>query len=305
MRPLEAPEPFALFLLPPLWSIVSDYFDPAERWYCADIKTFRIRSPFVTSKELLDVVIRKNHPHILGSLCDLNNHRFSACPLDHVAINMMILYDRAEMLEHVRKHNRKAVATFYENDGRRAAHISVNHGSLEVIRWERRRGYRLERKETMATLAYYGHTEVLKQLRADRWPWDAETYTAAIRGNVLSTIEWLRTSDLDISEVNICKHINTADTLEYFVNTAPDEILLDKMLCYAVHNSSLSMVRYLIENTRVMDLVPESEVVGWTCSNHVHIIQYLLGRGFPRPRRLPGLMTLAVERWLRANYDDY
>lgn len=300
---MQAPEPFALYLLPPLWSIVSDYFDRAERWYYAGAKTFRICSPFVASKELLDVVIANNHLHILGPLwC----RRFiTMCPPDHAAITMMILYDRAEMLECVRKRSRKTIATYYGRDGRGAPQFSANCGSLEVLRWESRRGYRLARTETMALLAYYGHTRVLQQLRADRWPWDAETYAAAIRGNKISTIEWLRASDLNISEVNICKHINSGDTLKYFVDTAPDEVLLDKMLCYAVHNSSLGGVRYLIENTRVMDLVSESEVVEWACTGHIVVVQYLLGRGFPRPRHLPGQMTLAVELWLRANYDGY
>ncbi len=57
---MQAPEPFALYLLPPLWSIVSDYFDPAERWYYADLKTFQIRHPG-DSEAILNVVIMNGH----------------------------------------------------------------------------------------------------------------------------------------------------------------------------------------------------------------------------------------------------
>ncbi len=213
----------------------------------------------------------------------------------------MIYHDRAEMLGHTLKRHRTAIVDYFGS--RRDLRFSSQWGSLKVLRWERRRGYQPKTEKAMALLAYHGYTDCLKELRADRWQWDSRTYTSAIEGGHLSTITWLRTTDLNITGLNLCKYIRDADTLKYFIETAPDKVPLDKMLRHAVYRGLCDVVRYLIENTRVMDLVSEHVVIGSACvGSAIEIVKYLIGRGFPLPKR-PTRMSLTVGHWLVIN--DY
>lgn len=299
---MQEPEPFALCLLPPLWQIVSDYFDLAERWYYAKVKTFQIKHRGA-DLATLETIIENNHLHIfLGSWCCQATHQSRKCQPGEYDIGLMVRHDRAEMLEHARKYHKKTVLKYFRHGGDARLRYPVQRGSLEILRWEVRRGLQTRNAKTISALAQYGHTKVLQQLRADGWPWDVEVYTYAIWESRLDTIKWLETTDLDISKINVCKHIRTVATLKYFIETAPDKVPLDKMLRYAVYGHFNLIVEYLIENTRVMDLVSKSEVVEWACNNSLIILRYLLERGFPRPSTP---VPPAVRYWLRANYDGY
>ena len=66
----------------------------------------------------------------------------------------------------------------------------VNLGCLSAVQ-RLQRGGRLSRQELICeAAAMSGQLEELKLLRADGWPWDAETCAAAARGGHLEVLRW-------------------------------------------------------------------------------------------------------------------
>ena len=67
---------------------------------------------------------------------------------------------------------------------------AVNLGCLSAVQ-RLQRGGRLSRQELICeAAAMSGQLEELKLLRADGWPWDAETCAAAARGGHLEVLRW-------------------------------------------------------------------------------------------------------------------
>ncbi len=205
-----------LVLLPPLWSLVAEYFDFAERWYYSSVTFFRLSAcePDNDATTCVDAVVVGNHMHILQPLYRRMVAINSGWRFNVDVVTHMVCLDRAAMLEFVHDHQPRDLTHFYNNYGN---YDSAETGALEVLRWEQRRGYRPWNSHTALSLASRGHLFALQQLRGAGCPWDHQTFTAAVEENQLDVVKWLTTTDLDTSRVALEIHINSLKMLKYFV----------------------------------------------------------------------------------------
>ncbi len=332
-----------LALLPPLWKISSEYLDPAEQWYYADVAALQLDSSVVSRNgalakremvlnALFKTVVEFDHFHILEALY---RHARQCCGgewgfVDSVVVDMVRL-DRVQMLEFVRVHRADDLDRYYSG-GRSArgvlgfelimsqnqayrigyyglADISAVFGSLNVLEWERHHGLKKWSAWTAELLARGGHIAALQRLRAgdDKCPWDSDTYCAAVGSGNVPLVRWLESFDDAVGDSDPLGRVNTVEMLKYFVNDSRFICKPEVLMRRVVDGGTLEMVKYLIERTSIADDLSRSEIVMCACDevrDDPAKLEYLLGRGFPKPK-LEYSMGAGIRAWFVASGYEY
>ncbi len=292
-------------LLRPLWGVVSDYFEPGERWYYAGVPAFGIKAGGA-APALPDALITCGHLPALAAWLEGVPRPRRKKAIHRNTISLMIQFDRAEMLEYVRRRYPKCLKRYYEIADRRGLRYAAVFGALETLRWEQRYGYAPWNTSTAAMLAKHGYLTALQQVRqaSPPCPWDHRSLTHAVAGDQVEVVEWIKTTDLDVSGIDIGSHIYTRDMFRLFTN----EVDHKQVLLNALNKGSLEFVRYLVEQTDIEKHLSANHMdlaVHYATMEHrfdITKLAYILERGYPRPRRsLAHLLFPSVRDWIEDN----
>lgn len=264
-------------LLPPLWSLVAEYFDVCELWYLSWVPLFRLpASPDKSNLELSIHAIRHDHLPALKLVHDV---------LDRVyigAINNILNADSVDILSWLFESNCCAVRRYYEGG---SCLDSAVRGALRILMWEQKTGVRPWTERTASVLAEHGRFDALRALRAASppCPWDARVYQYAARHGDVKTVEWLQPyfHDAPLPSI-VC--VTTVPMLKYFIDrgAAADLNFQTGLFMFG----SVDQIRFLLDfRAGVVAAMDRKKIVAWAAgiSCNPEKIELLLDRGFPLP----------------------
>lgn len=303
----------ALFAEVALWRTVSEYFNVAERWYLSEVKCLQIDSAAAVTadreREIVDACVRYDCPHIFAVLFPQVPYVGQRRDFD-LNCKTMVGNDRCDMLELVHIHTPTHLKRLYDTWKYSDQYHSADCGSLEVLKWERRRGYRLWCWDTTDHLVRHGRFHALQQLCL----LDGEV---ALRGHVLA--DALKSGNVDMVKWLKARG-NAMSTMlaepEYNINSmamlkcvVEDEIFKYSVRRLAIHVSrycDFRMFRYAFERVDFESHVVRETLVYWACldsDGDPAKLAFLLARGYPLPlpRQVSGINDPDLGRSPRAH----
>ncbi len=171
-------------LLPPLWSLIAEYFDVCGLWFLSCVPLFRLPTPSDWDEhELTRAAIRHDHPPVL-SLASNTEDDFEIGDVLHA-----ISCDSAGALSWLYSHRCNA-RRYYRWPGKMS---SAECGSVRVLMWEQKSGVNPWTAGTASALAKHGHFDALRAVRAASppCPWTVDVYSWAAHSGNVEMVKWV------------------------------------------------------------------------------------------------------------------